>query len=243
MCLPVSSSAAAHAACRGWHCGDHPLLCWILLSVSGVTLCCTAVLNLAPNVLHWRNAAGCMALSLAGNCREVHRPCLFLARSPGSARLAPAASTPAMGWRPRASPPSAMCRKQKVQFDPPAITLDLLIKYGKNLVDEQDNVRRVQLAEAYMSGAELAGTDGSSMPPEVRLPLSWGSAGLVLARDAGAHAPRCHCGAATGYSAPQHRGISFMPHQTVLRQPVVLRARGRCEQTWTPAYNRLDAGI
>ena len=63
-----------------------------------------------------------------------------------------------------------MYRKQKISFDPPAITLDLLIKYGKNLVDEQDNVRRVQLAEAYMSGAELAGTDGSSMPPEVPHP-------------------------------------------------------------------------
>ena len=61
-----------------------------------------------------------------------------------------------------------MCSKTKIAFDPPAITLDLLIKYGKNLVDEQDNVRRVQLAEAYMSGAELAGTDGSSMPSEVK---------------------------------------------------------------------------
>ena len=58
-------------------------------------------------------------------------------------------------------------RKEKVKFEPPAITLDLLIKYGKSLVDEQDNVRRVQLAEAYMSGAELAGTDGSSMPEEI----------------------------------------------------------------------------
>ena len=35
------------------------------------------------------------------------------------------------------------------------------------LVDEQENVSRVQLAEAYLSGAELAGLDGSSMPPEL----------------------------------------------------------------------------
>ena len=54
-----------------------------------------------------------------------------------------------------------------MSFEPPAITLKLLQQYGRSLVDEQDNVRRVQLAEAYMSGAELAGTDGSSMPPEV----------------------------------------------------------------------------
>jgi hypothetical protein len=31
-------------------------------------------------------------------------------------------------------------------------------------VDEQDNVKRVQLADAYMAGAELAGTGGSSLP-------------------------------------------------------------------------------
>ena len=61
------------------------------------------------------------------------------------------------------------CRSKgpKVSFEPPAITLKMLQTYGRALVDEQDNVRRVQLAEAYMSGAELAGTDGSSMPPEV----------------------------------------------------------------------------
>jgi hypothetical protein len=31
-------------------------------------------------------------------------------------------------------------------------------------VDEQDNVKRVQLADAYLAGAELAGTGGSSLP-------------------------------------------------------------------------------
>ena len=47
------------------------------------------------------------------------------------------------------------------------MTVDSLIKYGRMLVDEQENVSRVQLAEAYLSGAELAGLDGSSMPPEL----------------------------------------------------------------------------
>ena len=42
--------------------------------------------------------------------------------------------------------------------------LQILIKYGKQLVDEQDNVKRVQLADAYLAGAELAGSGGSSMP-------------------------------------------------------------------------------
>jgi hypothetical protein len=47
--------------------------------------------------------------------------------------------------------------------------LDVLMQYGKALVDEQDNVKRVQLAEAYMAGAELAGRDGSSMPEAFKL--------------------------------------------------------------------------
>ena len=47
------------------------------------------------------------------------------------------------------------------------MTVDALIGYGRLLVDEQENVQRVQLAEAYLSGAELAGIDGSSMPPEL----------------------------------------------------------------------------
>lgn len=41
-------------------------------------------------------------------------------------------------------------------------------QYGRALVEEQDNVKRVQLAEAYMSGAELAGSTGSSMPEAFR---------------------------------------------------------------------------
>ena len=42
--------------------------------------------------------------------------------------------------------------------------MNLLMKYGMSLVTEQDNVKRVQLAEEYISGAALAGTDGSSIP-------------------------------------------------------------------------------
>jgi len=42
--------------------------------------------------------------------------------------------------------------------------LDILMKYGKLLVEEQDNVKRVQLADAYLAGAELAGAEGSSLP-------------------------------------------------------------------------------
>lgn len=40
----------------------------------------------------------------------------------------------------------------QVEFDRPSMTLDILIKYGKFLVEEQDNVKRVQLADAYMAG-------------------------------------------------------------------------------------------
>ena len=45
--------------------------------------------------------------------------------------------------------------------------MDLLIQYGRALVDEQENVKRVQLADQYMSGAELAGVSGKSMPDEI----------------------------------------------------------------------------
>lgn len=60
-----------------------------------------------------------------------------------------------------------MCHLLQVEFDKPEMTVDALIGYGRMLVDEQENVQRVQLAESYLSGAELAGIDGTSMPPEL----------------------------------------------------------------------------
>jgi hypothetical protein len=44
------------------------------------------------------------------------------------------------------------------------MTIGELMTYGDLLVQEQDNVKRVQLADAYLDGAELAGSGGSSMP-------------------------------------------------------------------------------
>ncbi|GFH23530.1 ribulose bisphosphate carboxylase/oxygenaseactivase, partial [Haematococcus lacustris] len=44
-------------------------------------------------------------------------------------------------------------REGKVTFERPRMTLD-------------ENVKRVQLADAYMSGAELAGVGGSSLPED-----------------------------------------------------------------------------
>ena len=35
---------------------------------------------------------------------------------------------------------------------------------GNLLVEEQENVKRVQLADEYLSGAALAGASGSSLP-------------------------------------------------------------------------------
>jgi len=49
-------------------------------------------------------------------------------------------------------------------FDKPAMSVDILLKYGQLLVQEQENVKRVQLADAYLDGAELAGVGGSSLP-------------------------------------------------------------------------------
>merc|ERR1711907_651185 len=44
-----------------------------------------------------------------------------------------------------------------VNLDKPDITLSTLMSYGESIVQEQENVKRVQLAEAYLDGAELAG--------------------------------------------------------------------------------------
>ncbi len=91
-------------------------------------------------------------------------------------------------------------REGKVTFEKPRMTLDVLMKFGKALVQEQvrcgrhvpchaqrrgadsrrrslpallsrddgpqENVKRVQLADEYLSGAALAGVDGSSLPEE-----------------------------------------------------------------------------
>lgn len=40
-------------------------------------------------------------------------------------------------------------------FKQPEMSLDLLLHYGWMLVQEQENVKRVQLADEYLSGAAL----------------------------------------------------------------------------------------
>jgi hypothetical protein len=55
-------------------------------------------------------------------------------------------------------------RDGKVQMEKPLITVNGLIAYGTALVQEQENVKRVQLADSYLKGSELAGLTGSSMP-------------------------------------------------------------------------------
>merc|ERR1711937_304067 len=49
-------------------------------------------------------------------------------------------------------------------FDKPFMSVDTLLTYGNEIVEEQENVKRVQLADAYLDGAELAGVEGSSLP-------------------------------------------------------------------------------
>merc|ERR1740138_1509132 len=49
-----------------------------------------------------------------------------------------------------------------VEFEPPAMTLDVLLTYGKALEAEQENVKRIQLADAYLDGAVLAGEEGTA---------------------------------------------------------------------------------
>jgi len=54
--------------------------------------------------------------------------------------------------------------REKPQFPKPTMNVNQLLEYGNRLVQEQDNVKRIQLADAYLDGAELAGTGGTSMP-------------------------------------------------------------------------------
>lgn len=53
---------------------------------------------------------------------------------------------------------------RRAQVPKPEVRLDLLLRYGDALVQEQENVKRVQLADAYLEGAELAGSHGTSIP-------------------------------------------------------------------------------
>jgi hypothetical protein len=55
-------------------------------------------------------------------------------------------------------------REGKVDFEKPYMDLQTMVMYGKMLTMEQENVKRVQLAEEYMMGAALAGDKGSSLP-------------------------------------------------------------------------------
>jgi hypothetical protein len=53
---------------------------------------------------------------------------------------------------------------KRVTLPKPDMNQRLLMEYGQKLVQEQDNVKRVQLASSYLSGAALAGESGSSIP-------------------------------------------------------------------------------
>lgn len=48
-------------------------------------------------------------------------------------------------------------------FDQPKMTLEKLLEYGHMLVQEQDNVKRVQLADKYMKEAALGDANRDAM--------------------------------------------------------------------------------
>jgi len=48
-------------------------------------------------------------------------------------------------------------------FDQPKMTVETLIEYGNMLVAEQDNVKRVQLADKYMAEAALGDANQDSI--------------------------------------------------------------------------------
>lgn len=48
-------------------------------------------------------------------------------------------------------------------FEQPKMTLEKLLKYGNMLVQEQENVKRVQLADKYLSEAALGDANQDSI--------------------------------------------------------------------------------
>lgn len=48
-------------------------------------------------------------------------------------------------------------------FEQPKMTLDKLMEYGNMLVQEQENVKRVQLADKYLSEAALGDANADAM--------------------------------------------------------------------------------
>lgn len=48
-------------------------------------------------------------------------------------------------------------------FDKPAMTMEKLMSYGFLLVKEQENVKRVQLANTYLSSAALGDANADSI--------------------------------------------------------------------------------
>jgi hypothetical protein len=48
-------------------------------------------------------------------------------------------------------------------FEQPAMTLEKLLEYGNLLVQEQDNVKRVQLADQYLSSAALGDANADAI--------------------------------------------------------------------------------
>lgn len=57
-------------------------------------------------------------------------------------------------------------KEGSVNFSKPNMALDTLLTYGRMLEAEQENVKRVQLADAYLDGAVFAGIDGTANTEE-----------------------------------------------------------------------------
>jgi hypothetical protein len=65
-------------------------------------------------------------------------------------------------------------RNGKIKLEKPTVDISVLMRYGGEIVQEQDNVQRVQLADSYLKGADLAGSVGSSLPENAKNSgLSW----------------------------------------------------------------------
>lgn len=65
------------------------------------------------------------------------------------------------------------------KFQKPAMTLQKLLEYGFKLVEEQENVKRVQLADTYLKEADF----GDANRDQTRVPLSSGGAKKDVKKD------------------------------------------------------------
>jgi hypothetical protein len=126
----------------------------------------------------------------------------------------------------------------QVEFEKPEMKLETLLEYGNLLVQEQENVKRVQLADSYLSGAELAGA--RSFLPFAAMRSCCQLLHVCALRFSSISVPSCHtchalasCCACAAYQ--QHPGSPCEVECSMLRRSTGPVSLCPCSNTLAPA--------